>query len=284
MKRFSYKPLMYLLVLLFTLVSLQAEENATTPSDAIRIMPLGDSITYDNREADLHDPRPASTRTGYRSHLWYMLQDAKYGADFVGSRVAGQAIKPPFDPDNEGHPGWTSLDIAEKTYDYMVHSQPDIVLLHIGTNDHGTFAGDVDRILNEINYYEQASGKKVHVIVAQIIDRRDHDRLIPLFNDNVKKVVASHVMAGDFVTMVDMYHDAHLTRGDYADNTHPNDQGYYKMATVWFNALMTPYNQALNAFPYSLVPSAELIESISINDTATSVTITTKVPESGILF
>ena len=284
MKCFLYKPLAYVLLLLFSLISLQAESNTTAPSNAIRIMPLGDSITYDNREADIHDPRPTSTRTGYRSHLWYMLQDAKYGADFVGSKVAGQAVTPPFDPDNEGHPGWTSLDIAERTYDYMVRSQPDIVLLHIGTNDHGTFAGDVDRILNEINYYEQASGKKVHVIVAQIIDRRNHDSIIPLFNNNVKKVVAAHIVAGDFVTMVDMYHDAHFTNADYADNTHPNNNGYSKMATVWFNALIQPYNQALNAFPYSLVPSAELIESISINDTATSVTITTKVPETGILF
>jgi len=237
MKRFSYKRLIQTLLLFVSILSLHAEDNTTTPSDAIRIMPLGDSITYDNRQADLSDPRPSSTRSGYRSHLWYMLQNANYSADFVGTQIAGQAVNPPFDPDNEGHPGWSSLDIAERTYNYMITNQPNIVLLHIGTNDHGTFAGDVDRILNEINYYEQASGQAVRVIVALIIDRRDHDPIIPQFNNNLKKVVAAHISVGDQVTLVDMYHDAHLTNADYADNTHPNNSGYYKMATVWFNEL-----------------------------------------------
>ena len=132
MKNLYFKGLIQVSFLLLGTLFLQAEDNTT----AVRIMPLGDSITYDMREADLRDPRPTSTRTGYRSHLWYMLQNANYQADFVGSQVAGQAINPPFDPDNEGHPGWTSLDIAERTYSYMITHQPNIVLLHIGTNDH----------------------------------------------------------------------------------------------------------------------------------------------------
>jgi len=252
-------------------------------TDLGRIMPLGDSITYDNRLADLDDPRPTGTRTGYRSHLWYQLEAAGYALDFVGSRIAGQSVTPPFDPDNEGHPGWHSNDIAEKVYSYMTNSQPDIVLLHIGTNDHGTFAGGVDTILNQINLYEENSGKSVRVYVALIIDRKNSDKTIKLFNENVKEVVALHLQAGDDLVLVDMFSRAGLVRSDYADETHPNDNGYRKMADLWFQELIKPYNQQLNTFPYTIA-EAKAIESIHINATGTSVDFIVNIPNSGIVF
>ena len=56
-----------------------------TCDDTVRIMPLGDSITYDNYSGDT---RPSSIRTSYRSHLWWELQDNGYNVDFVGSVIA----------------------------------------------------------------------------------------------------------------------------------------------------------------------------------------------------
>jgi hypothetical protein len=271
--------LSYLLVLLLSSTNLIfAEDN-----NSIRIMPLGDSITYDNRLSDIDDPRPTSVRTGYRSHLWYMLQNAGMNVDFVGSRSAGEKVTPPFDPDNEGHPGWKSFDIAENTYGYMAQHQPDIVLLHIGTNDHGTFTGGVDDILKEIHRYSQDSGREIHVIVALIIDRKTHDEIIPLFNDNLKRVIASHIINGEKISMVDMYHDAGLTTADYADNTHPLDSGYAKMARLWYNEIMKPYNARLSVFPYTLV-DALYIESIHIDQSAKNIDIITEVPNTGITF
>lgn len=225
------------IVLLATLNLPAAESNNT-----IRIMPLGDSITYDERLSDVEDhPRPASQRSGYRNYLWYMLKDANMNVDFVGSQSAGQAITPPFDTDNEGHPGWTSSEINEKIYSYMLNSKPNMVLLHIGTNDHGTSVHSVDNILTEIDTYEQESNTSVRVLVALIIDRKDHDKTIQSFNENLKKLITSRYENGDNVTLVDMYNGAGLTSSDYADHTHPNDSGYKKMANVWFKAIQTPY-------------------------------------------
>ena len=274
----KFKLFFSILLLFLGMTYLIAEE-----VDISRLMPLGDSITYDNRISDLDDPRPTSTRTGYRSHLWYSLEGTGKPVDFVGSRVAGQAINPPFDPNNEGHPGWHSNDIAEKVYSYMLNSQPTSVLLHIGTNDHGTFAGGVDKILNEINLYEQSSGQSVHVYVALIINRKDDDKIIRLFNDNVKSVVANHIISGDNITLVDMFNNARLVSSDYADETHPNDNGYKKMANVWFQELIKPYNQQLSAFPYT-ISAAKEIETIHINATATSVDFIVNIPNSGIVF
>jgi len=150
MTHYIQKYLRTFVYIIFSLNLLHAADTNTT----IRIMPLGDSLTYDNTYADDEKPRPAGKRTGYRSHLWYMLKDANYTADFVGSQRAGQNIKPPFDPDNEGHPGWTSFEIAEKVYNSLIVQQPDIILLHAGTNDHTTTPSGVESILNQIDYYE----------------------------------------------------------------------------------------------------------------------------------
>jgi len=246
-----------------------------------RIMPLGDSITFD---AKYDDPRSDSERTGYRSHLYYKLVEAKYEVNFVGSQIAGEAITPPFDPDNEGHPSWTSFDIAELAYTFMSQSNPDIVLLHIGTNDlTSTTPWGVDSTLNEIDYYERKTGRVVQVIVALIIDRQIHDGRIASFNSRLKETLEQRIIDGDNIIMVDMYSGAGLTSEDYADNTHPNDAGYSKMADVWFNALMQPYTPALYAFPSSIVDSS-YIQSQTVDEAAQSVTFITEVPDTGINF
>jgi len=266
----------------------------TTLSATIRIMPLGDSITYDDRYSDYSgSPRPASVRTAYRSHLWYLLEDANYPADFVGSRIAGDAVVPPFDPENEGHPGWTSYDIADRTYEYMSNSIPDIVLLHIGTNDRTTTNPEgVNQILNEIDQYEIDSNHHIKVFVALIIDRQSHDDRIETFNERLERLLEDRIAQGDDIVIVDMYHNAGLTTSDYADNTHPNDTGYYKMALQWYEALMNnPYDPngptphkppvSLEEYPQSLVPISD-IESVEIQ--GDTVTFLVNVPDNGIVF
>jgi len=204
----------------------------------VKIMPLGDSITYDNNWEDLDNPRPESMRSAYRNYLWYKLRDIGYSADFVGSRNAGSAIVPSFDPDNEGWPGWTSNEIAEKTYEWVKSANPDIILLHAGSNDWDESPAGVEEILSEIDRYETESGKSIKVILALIIDRANHADYIPSFNNNIKTVAQKRMDLGDNLTIVDMYSGAGIDYStDMSDNTHPNDVGYEKMANVWYKAI-----------------------------------------------
>ena len=220
------------------------------------IMPLGDSITYDNNHHDVEvKARPTGLRHAYRNHLWYKLKADNMDVNFVGSLSAGKDVRPAFDPDNEGHPGWTSYEIANHTYAYMAKYKPNIVLLHIGTNDRSTSINGVNSILTHIDQYEKDSGHKIHVYVALIIDRKLHDPIIASFNNKLKKLVDSRWKKGDILTLVNMYGGAGLNKSDYSDNTHPNDNGYAKMANVWFKAIKTPYKA------YSSAPIAQ-------NDTA----------------
>ncbi len=92
------------------------------PKPAMRVMPLGDSITD-----GLLPPG------GYRSDLWQYLTADGLDADFVGSRSNG----PPQlgDRDEEGHPGWRIQELYAHARGWLLRYRPDVVLLHIGTND-----------------------------------------------------------------------------------------------------------------------------------------------------
>jgi len=200
------------------------------------VMPLGDSITFDEY---YFDKRPDSVRTGYRNHLWYKLQEEEYEVNFVGSQSTGSEIKPEFDPDNEGHSGWTSYEIAEHVYDFLMQNHANIILLHIGSNDGDGTAEGVTEILNEIDLYEADNNQTVKVVVALVIDRRNQDDILTsYFNANLQKIVDNRIKNGDKdIKLVDMYRGAGMTSSDYQDEKHPNDTGYQKMADVWFNAL-----------------------------------------------
>jgi lysophospholipase L1-like esterase len=207
-------------------------------ADTVRIMPLGDSITYDNSYADLDNPRPTSQRSGYRNYLWYNLQDANYNANFVGSQRAGEAIRPSFDADNEGHAGWTSYQLAEHTFDWVSKYKPNIVLLHAGSNDWKESSQGVEDILNEIDLYENISGNSVTVILALIINRKKPVQWVRDLNKNIKNMAQKRINRGDNIVIIDMEHDAGINYGgDFQDAVHPNNTGYRKMANLWYKAI-----------------------------------------------
>jgi lysophospholipase L1-like esterase len=60
-------------------------------------------------------------------------------------------------------------------------------------------------------------------------------RRIDAYNVEVPRLVAQRARAGHRVRFVDIA--GLLTIADLADDLHPNDQGYAKMASAWFNAL-----------------------------------------------
>ena len=218
-----------------------ADNNKSKHSDKLyKIMPLGDSITYDDARAyydkNGKDLVPAGKRTAYRSFLAYDLKDAGIKFDFVGSRRAGYDVEPKFDPDNEGHPGWTSFDISKKVYGYLVTNTPDIILLHIGTNDRaGGRVDGTEKILNEIKRFEKDHNRKIHVFVALIINRWLWDKTIEKYNKNLKAMLEAR--NDPEITIVDMSELISGGHHDYLENTHPNKQGYKKIADKWFIAL-----------------------------------------------
>lgn len=241
----------------------------------LKILTLGNSITFDNRRDDL---REVEDKYGYRYPLYQKLIDAGIKFDFIGSEHAGSNFLPTGYDDNGGFPGIHDHELANllvtgkrnqpPNYNnviitdgpYLNTYQPDIILLHIGTNDNqlsnGTDPGDVEDILDEVKRFEDSTGTEILVMLARIIDRVPNASYVHSLNDNVQNMALDRVnnpsndAFPDKINMVDMEDGAIIIyiidsfgtigngiNGDMSDDLHPNDKGYLKMADVWFNAI-----------------------------------------------
>ncbi len=209
-----------------------------------RIMPLGDSITWDWYYKDI---RPNSQLHAYRNHLWWKLKDKKYKMDFVGSRSNGSAIHPSFDGDNEGYTGESCTYIKSNIYRWLSNNPADTILLHIGTNDSvmhspATAVYHTEQILNQIDRFERDRNVKIKVILAKIIKLyRNGDRgynWVLDYNHRLATMAQRRIDAGDSLIVVDMENGAGLDYSrDLIDGIHPTNCGYEKMANVWYTAL-----------------------------------------------
>ncbi len=204
-------------------------------ADAVKIMPLGDSITRGT----------GSVYTwGYREPLYVNLVNGGYGFDFVGGLTNGSFP----DPNHEGHYGWradeilngrTSEPAAGKLEYWLPASQPDVILLHIGTNDitqGNQDANEVNAILDVIDAYEAANIKNVPVVLALIIDRVPNSPATTVYNNVLNTMAMNRIANGDNIIIVNMQYALNYST-DMSDSIHPNDAGYVKMANVWYNAL-----------------------------------------------
>ncbi len=226
-----------LLIFLFSIFLFSCSSQEQT-SGAIRIMPLGDSITQ--ADTDHHS---------YRYPLWKLLKKGGYEIDFVGSMKTNYLGPNPtrsFDTDHEGHWGWRADHILKgargqgNLLTVLTKNTPDIVLLHIGSND--IFNGeDVPKIITElkeiITIINSANSNSV-ILIAQIIPTGD-----TMINVRISKLnkAISHLAPemGQLYSrlIVVNHHDGFNPIADTYDGVHPNKTGELKMAGKWYKAL-----------------------------------------------
>jgi lysophospholipase L1-like esterase len=214
-------------------------------NNALKILPLGNSITYDNRADDL---RPIGEKAGYRIFLYNKLKAAGYNFDFIGSEVAGQDLFA--DPENGGIPGISKEQLVtllqtgfnQRTSKYITNGpyldffSPDVILLHIGTNGVSTDVTAINQILTIIEAHRVQTGKNIKLIFAKIINRVVYDAITNQYNNNLEDAVNAQNSPHNYI--VDMENGAGLDYSlDMNDNLHPNDSGYEKMASLWFSVL-----------------------------------------------
>jgi lysophospholipase L1-like esterase len=216
-------------------LTVMAVSSGAHAANAVKIMPLGDSITKGTGSA---------YNWGYREPLYVSLINGDYSFDFVGGLTDGSFAE----PNHEGHYGWRADEIlngrisepaAGKLASWLPVSQPDVILLHIGTNDitqGNQDANEVNSILNVIDAYEVTSGKNIPVVLARIIDRVPNSSLTTAYNNDLNTMATRRIANGDNITIVNMQNALNYST-DMADSLHPNDNGYIKMANVWYNAL-----------------------------------------------
>jgi lysophospholipase L1-like esterase len=214
----------------------ESASESARESAPLRIMPLGDSITW-----GVGTPGEDSYRTG----LQRRLADAGVDADFVGSQNSGTGV----DTDNEGHPGWTIAQIADHIDDWLATYEPDVILLHIGTNDmfaatagvNGQFGALLDRI------HEDRPDAQIFVAkligLGTVLRTGGQAVRTAAFNDAIERTMATR---GDQFHLVDQ---SEIHGIDMHDRLHPNAYGYAVMAWNWYRALEPVLNDTGMPWP-----------------------------------
>jgi len=191
----------------------------------LRIACLGDSITFGQGSAD---------GNGYRADLLQLLSGSN--VLFIGSQRNGEMS-------NNQNEGWSGYNIAGVTLKApnIYQGKPNVVLLHLGTNDMHIAGQDVagapqrlsaliDQIFNNC--------PDVTIIVASIIMSQSNDAAytkIPTYNEAISALIATKIAAGAKLVHIDMQNI--LTSSDYVDSLHPNSKGYAKMANAWLSGI-----------------------------------------------
>ncbi|MFD0571341.1 GDSL-type esterase/lipase family protein [Kitasatospora gansuensis] len=210
----------------------------------VRVMPLGDSITYG---------QGSCTGGGYRLPLRNLVAGQnRYAVDFVGAQQRGMMA----DPDHEGHPGSTIEQIRNGVDSWLSAAQPDAVLLHIGINDLNqnldvTHAADRATLLVDQIFADRPG---VTVIMQGLVPTtpgwsyQGLTESVAQYNSRLKQLetVEQLVRHFEFVdapaltptNQADAAHPAQM-----ADGLHPNDPGYARLAQNFF----TPLDQAYTA-------------------------------------
>jgi lysophospholipase L1-like esterase len=194
------------------------------PQQPLTVMPMGDSIT---------DGLNGSG--GYRSDLWQLFRaDGRY-VDFVGSQSAGPTQLG--DLNHEGHPGWRIDQIDAQVTGWLHTYRPDVVLLHIGTNDvlQDYALAQAPARLSALLDHLTAAAPDAEVYVATVVPfaGATDEAQGRAYNAQLPGIVQAKAAAGKHLHLVDMH--AALTVGDLlADGVHPANGGYSKMAARWY--------------------------------------------------
>jgi sialate O-acetylesterase len=204
---------------------------------SIRIMPLGNSITS-----------TLSDNECYRRFLDTKLHQTGLKFDFVGSRhwLRNESRRPEkydYDYDHEGHWSKEADWILPRVGNYARNYKPDLVMLHIGTNDvlheQGTLNEIVEQTLKDIgNIIDtlRAVNPNIKILLAKIIPTKRGgliDKKIATLDSKLPHLAAMKNSIVSPIVIVDQWTGI-VPKEDLHDAYHVNHSGAIKMYRKWF--------------------------------------------------
>ena len=203
----------------------------------LRIMPLGDSIT----EAE-------AGHNSYRRVLWQRLNGAGCSVNLVGSKSGvsrgardSGSTQPPnadFDTDHEGYWDYAVNELAPRVGGLVGQASPDIVLVHMGTNDilRGQSPSGVAQELGGLIDAIRAGKPDTYILLAKIIPANAHASDIATLNNLLDSVAAGRSSASSPVIVVNQA--SGYSVGDNYDGVHPNPNGEAKLGNRWADTVL----------------------------------------------
>ena len=192
-----------------------------------RVLAVGDSIT-------------ANTSVNYRAHLGMAALERGCDLDFVGDYAdATTQVGSRFSAISG-----IRADTVDTSYisTWMRNARPDVVLIHLGTNDSWQgrpAAATVTSLGNIIDKVRQVN-PNAKVFLAQIIPATvpGLNALATQLNARIPALAAAKSTAASPVVVVDQ-NTGFNAAADTSDGVHPTVNGQNKMGARWFDALMT---------------------------------------------
>jgi lysophospholipase L1-like esterase len=245
LKRPTFHALLAMLVAAVALVVIT--KPALSAQAPTRIMPLGDSIT--------------GSPGCWRATLWNRLQSTGFtNIDFVGT-LPPQGCGVPYDGDNEGHGGILATNMANQNQlpAWLSATKPDIVLMHLGTNDvwsniaPATILAAFGTLVDQM----RASNPNMKILVAQILPMNPSNcaecgSRVVAFNNAIPGWVAGKTTTASPIKVVDQWTGFDPST-DTVDGVHSNDAGTQKMSDRWYPPLTSVLTAA--SIPPSVSPS-----------------------------
>lgn len=204
----------------------------------LKIMAVGDSITHG-----------VKGQTSYREPLTTLLTQSGCQYDFVGSQNSN-AHQDGFIAAHESYSGHTADHFLTGRYDSAGNNQgiansmdvfnPDVVMLHIGSNDM-RLGQNVDNTLAEIDQIISTIQQKNSGAIVFVAN------LVPWYQQNVQSAVATlgdkietyvAQMSNPAVRLVDV-RSGYTSEMMIFDQIHPNATGDAHIADAFFNAYDT---------------------------------------------
>jgi lysophospholipase L1-like esterase len=246
---------------------LTSAPSAATYIPPVRIMPLGDSITWGQTA-------PVSTPGGYRLPLYQLLTADGFNVEMVGTVWANGALNLP----QENHEGWQGYRIDQIASGFLTWVNavptPDVILLLIGTNDYGqnydtaTATNRLDQLIGLI----ATNLPNTKLVVSSVLLRTDsatvNNEIQTTFNPYIPGIVAAHAALGQQVYFIDL--NSVIGAADLGtDGLHPNQTGYNIMGTNWYNTVINLISPLGTTNPPAILSVAGNSDLTNVNVTFT---------------
>ncbi len=229
----------------------QIADAALVSGAPYELLPLGDSNT--------RGPSSQPNSTAYRGDLQDLLLEGGYQMDFVGPNTNFDGGGTLLDKEHAGYAGYRidQIDAEIATILGSPNTDPDVILLMIGTNDiYQNFdIGNAPARLNSLigNIFGFAPG--THLFLSSIFPIAGAETEVDAFNSAIPGIVDSFLSeagGGYNISFVDLH--SLITLDYLADGLHPTAAGYAKAAGGWYGAIQsvtvihTPLPSALFLF------------------------------------